>query len=81
MPTRKKSAASKADTPFDFEKSLTELEQLVEVMEDGDLPLEESLKKFEQGIQLIRSCQSALTEAEQKVEILTKEGLQPFEAS
>ncbi len=79
MPTRKKSADSKGATPFDFEKNLTELEQLVEMMEHGELPLEESLKKFEQGIQLIRGCQTALTEAEQKVEILTKEGLQPFE--
>ncbi len=80
MPTRKKSAAAKGEQPFDFEKNLTELEQLVEAMEDGELPLEESLKKFEQGIQLIRSCQTALTEAEQKVEILTKEGLKPFDA-
>ncbi len=79
MPTRKKSAAAKEETPFDFEKSLTELEDLVEAMEDGDLPLEESLKKFEQGIRLIRNCQSALTEAEQKVEILTREGLKPFD--
>ncbi len=81
MPTRKKTATTKPDQPFDFEKNLSTLEQLVEEMEDGELPLESSLQKFEQGIQLIRSCQSALTEAEQRVEILTKEGLKPFESS
>ena len=80
MPTRKKAATTKSAPPFDFEKNLSELEQLVGMMEDGELPLEESLKKFEQGIQLIRSCQTALSEAEQRVEILTKEGLKPFES-
>jgi len=80
---RKNMAAKKkkSDTPFDFEKSLSDLEQLVADMESGDLSLEESLKKFENGIQLIRNCQGALNEAEQKVEILTKEGLKPFESS
>ncbi|MBT7308097.1 MAG: exodeoxyribonuclease VII small subunit [Gammaproteobacteria bacterium] len=80
MAPRKK-IATKSETPFNFEQNLSELEQLVERMENEELPLEDSLKKFEQGIQLIRSCQNALTEAEQKVEILTKEGLQPFNPS
>ena len=57
---------------FDFEKSLRELEQLVEAMERGDLTLEESLKQFERGIALTRACQKALAEAEQKVQILTQ---------
>lgn len=56
--------------PIDFEKSLAELEQLVARMEQGDLTLEESLKQFERGIALARSCQQALAEAEQKVKIL-----------
>jgi|SaaInlV_100m_DNA_4_1039707.scaffolds.fasta_scaffold02732_3 exodeoxyribonuclease VII small subunit len=63
---------------FNFEKSLSELEQLVSTMEGGELTLEESLKQFESGIKLIRGCQTALTDAEQKVEILTKDGLKPF---
>jgi len=54
-----------------FESALSELEELVERMESGELSLEESLKSFEQGIALTRSCQQALSEAEQKVEILT----------
>jgi len=54
----------------DFEKALNELESLVEQMEQGDMGLEESLKAFERGIVLTRSCQQALKEAEQKVRIL-----------
>ena len=59
------------DSPASFEAALAELESLVERMESGELTLEESLKSFEQGIALTRSCQQALSEAEQKVEILT----------
>ena len=55
---------------FDFEKALSELESLVEKMEKGDLGLEESLKHFERGIALTRACQKALSNAEQKVQIL-----------
>ena len=54
----------------DFETALDELEKLVEKMEQGDLSLDESLKQFERGIQLTRSCRQALSEAEQKVQIL-----------
>jgi exodeoxyribonuclease VII small subunit len=56
----------------DFEKSLAELEAVVESMEHGDLSLEESLKRFERGIELTRTCQRALEEAEQRVKILTE---------
>lgn len=55
---------------FNLEKSLAELEGLVEDLESGDLPLEKAMKKFEEGIKLTRGCQKALEEAEQKVEIL-----------
>ncbi len=57
---------------INIEKALTDLEALVEELEAGDLPLEKALKKFEEGIRLTRSCQTALKEAEQKVEILMK---------
>ena len=59
---------------IDFEKALTELEQLVETMEKGELTMEESLKQFERGVGLTRACQQALAEAEQKVRILTRNG-------
>jgi exodeoxyribonuclease VII small subunit len=66
----------------DLEKSLSELEAIVEELESGDLPLEKAMQKFEQGIKLTRGCQTALKDAEQKVEILLKsaggESLQEF---
>ncbi len=60
-----------------FEESLAELEQLVERMEQGNLALEESLKLFERGVQLTRTCQKALKEAGQKVSILLEENGEP----
>lgn len=54
-----------------FEESLTELERLVDALEKGDLTLEQSLSAFERGVGLTRDCQKALSEAEQKVQILT----------
>ena len=66
-----------------LEKSLEELEALVTRLESGDLPLEQALKEFERGVKLTRQCQSALQQAEQKVEILLKKTEQaepvPFE--
>jgi len=61
-----------------FEESLAELEQLVERMEQGNLALEESLKLFERGVQLTRTCQKALKEAGQKVSILLEENGEPI---
>ena len=55
---------------FPFEASLATLERLVETMESGDLTLEDSLKAFQEGIELTRACQQALTDARQQVEIL-----------
>jgi len=72
------------DKPFDLEKSLEALEALIEELESGELPLERAMQKFEEGVRLTRSCQAALKEAEQRVEILLKsaggeEALQEFE--
>lgn len=68
---------------LNLEKSLADLEKLVEELESGDLPLEKAMKKFEEGIKLTRGCQAALQEAEQKVEILLQsagdEDLEEFE--
>jgi exodeoxyribonuclease VII small subunit len=73
MPTPK---PAKPQTP-DFETAMRDLEELVERLEHGDLPLEESLAAFERGVMLTRTCQSALKEAEQKVEILLKKAGEP----
>ena len=59
----------------DLEKSMHELEQVVEQLESGDLSLDKSLKQFEKGIKLSRDCQAALTDAEQKVQVLMNSGL------
>lgn len=55
-----------------FEKDLEELERIVEALEEGGLPLDDSLKRFEQGIKLVRRCEGALGAAEKRIEILTK---------
>lgn len=60
---------AKAKT-VNFETSLTDLEKLVQSMESGELSLEDSLKAFENGMQLSRDCQQALADAEQKVQLL-----------
>ncbi len=54
----------------DFESSLKKLEEIVTELEAGDLPLERSIKAFEEGIKLTRHCQKLLTEAELKIEKL-----------
>lgn len=59
-----------AKNPIDFEKSLKELETLVEKISSEELSLEAALQAFEQGTTLARQCQSALKEAEQKVQQL-----------
>jgi len=69
---------------IDFEQSLADLQALVERLENGELSLEDSLTAFEQGIRLTRDCQGALTQAEQKVQILLERDgeltAEPFDA-
>ncbi len=66
-------ARMSAKKSFNLEKSLADLEDLVEELESGDLPLEKAMKKFEEGIKLTRGCQAALKDAEQKVAILLQD--------
>jgi exodeoxyribonuclease VII small subunit len=73
MPTPK----AVIEAPPDFETAMRDLEELVERLEQGDLPLEESLAAFERGVLLTRACQTALKEAEQKVEILLRKAGEP----
>lgn len=56
-----------------FETSLNELERIVKQLEDGDMPLEESLKLFENGVKLSRECRERLTNAERRIEVLMKD--------
>ncbi len=55
-----------------FEQSMKQLEKIVQELEDGDLPLEKALKKFEEGMQLTKLCSEKLDETEKKVSILLK---------
>lgn len=68
----------------DFERSLDELEKLVQNLERGDLSLDESLQAYERGIALYRSCQGALEQAELRVRLLSDpldpDSAQPFDA-
>lgn len=56
-----------------FEEALQKLEAIVAQMEEGDLPLEETLKAFEEGVRLARFCANKLDEAERKVEKLMRD--------
>lgn len=65
--------ATKKPENMDFESALAELEQLVDKLEAGDLSLEQSLKAFERGIQLVRAGQQKLSQAEQQVQVLLQD--------
>ena len=60
------------DTPS-FEQALQQLEQIVQKLEKGELPLEDSLKLYEDGIRLSRLCHGKLEEAEGRIEVLLKD--------
>ena len=55
-----------------FEKALERLEKIVEDLESGNIPLEDALKKYEEGVKLCRICSQKLSQAETKIESLTK---------
>jgi len=55
-----------------FEKALERLEQIVDQIESGKVPLEESIDKYAQGIELIKQCRSILESAERKIQVLAK---------
>lgn len=56
-----------------FEKDLERLEQVVKDLEEGDLTLDDSLKRFEEGVRLARACEKALADAEKRIEILSRD--------
>lgn len=56
-----------------YEAAIMELEQILTQLEDNDLPLEEAIKQFEQGVTLIKHCQNVLDETEQKIKGLTEQ--------
>ena len=70
MTPDKKKAGKKEES---FEQAMKGLEEIVQRLEDGDLPLEESLSLFEEGIRLTRVCSSRLDKAEKRIEVLTRD--------
>ena len=60
-------------TPKTFETAVDKLDQIIQEMENGDLALETSLKKFENGINLVRFCSEKLNEADKKITLLMKD--------
>ncbi len=63
-----------AEAELPFEEALSRLERVVDRLEQGDLELEESLAAFEEGVRLSKRCVSQLDAAEQRIEILVREG-------
>lgn len=80
-----KNTASQPSSPevseLKFETALSELEQIVHTMEDGRLPLEESIAAYRRGSELLRHCQQQLGDAERKIQILEEGALRDFESS
>jgi exodeoxyribonuclease VII small subunit len=77
-------SAKKSSRQPAFEEALERLEAIVKSLEDGDLPLEDSLRLFEEGVSLTRLCAAKLEEAQSRIDVLTRgeQGdlkLRPFE--
>ena len=68
----KKSASAASEAELPFEEALKKLENIVEAMESGDLPLETLLQRFEEGTRLVKFCQSRLEQAELQIQKLEK---------
>lgn len=70
------------DTPLNYENAIAELEAIVRKMESENLPLDQSLEAYKRGAELLKICQQSLSDAEQQVQIVTKENnLNTFEAN
>lgn len=74
MAKRTKKASGEQNDALSFEEALARLEAVVAELEDGELQLEASLRIFEEGVRLSRQCAAQLDVAEQRVEVLTREG-------
>src|ERR1044072_5356083 len=72
MPKREQTKSAAVEPTF--EAQLASLERIVRELERGDLPLEQSLELFEQGVRLSRECQERLNEAERRIEVLLRGG-------
>lgn len=76
--TQTGAAANAEGEALSFESSIERLEEIVNRLEQGDLSLEETLSEFEAGVQLAKDCAKQLDAAEQRIEVLTREGGELF---
>src|SRR5947209_17986497 len=78
------SAPKKSEAPLHFEGAMDRLEEIVDQMESGKMPLEELIVRYEEGMKLVKICQERLASAEQRIEIITRNNagkpvVKPFE--
>ena len=71
MAKKKKASPSKQSESPSFEQALTTLQDIVSELEQGTIGLEDSMRQFETGVNLLRTCYDILAQAEQKIEVLT----------
>ncbi len=71
--------AKPAKAPASFETALAQLEELIQAMESGDMPLETALTSYKNGIELVRFCQAKLGDAEQQLKVLENNELKPLD--
>lgn len=75
-----KTPSPPSSSPPAFETALAELEQIVQSMEEGQMPLEQSLAAYKRGAELLKLCQTQLKDAQQQVKILENDALKSFGA-
>ncbi|MDC7706980.1 exodeoxyribonuclease VII small subunit [Vogesella indigofera] len=73
--------AKSAKAPASFESSLAQLEDIIQAMESGDMPLDAALASYKQGIELMKFCQTKLADAEQQLRVLENGELKPLDIS
>jgi exodeoxyribonuclease VII small subunit len=73
MPARRSTSSPAPDEALSFEGALERLESIVDRLESGDLPLEEALAAFEEGVALSRRCAGELEAAERRIEVLVEQ--------
>ena len=65
-------------TAVSFEKTINDLEDIIDILESGEIPLEQAMENFEEGVKLSNECQKALNDAEKKVRILIDKNLKDY---
>lgn len=75
---REKNTPKNASLPESFEERLARLQEIVSSLETGNLPLEQGLTIYKEGVELSRSCRQQLEKARNEVRLLTSQGLEPF---